>query len=191
MIIRPLDRASVSRRPTAVADERGAGTIGFSGDSPAIAPREALVHVEVLPGLTVVRARADALIRRGDERLRCAGDDGQSVDDLSARFGVKRTTIVENLKRYCESGGRIDPAQLIGCSQLSESDRERILQVFQRLGLERLAPVHQELEGTVSYEELHLLRVYLLARRPPQTDEIYGTKDIPISLAASVPAPRF
>jgi hypothetical protein len=42
--------------------------------------------------------------------------------------------------------------------------RCRVLETFDRLGLERLARVHQALSGAVAYDELHLLRLYALCR---------------------------
>jgi ATP-dependent DNA helicase RecQ len=45
---------------------------------------------------------------------------------------------------------------------LPEPERARVLNAFERLGRERLAPVHETLSGAVPYEELHLLRLYLL-----------------------------
>ena len=42
--------------------------------------------------------------------------------------------------------------------------RRRVLETFGRLGLELLAPVHQVLSGEVGYDELHLLRLYVLCR---------------------------
>ena len=37
-----------------------------------------------------------------------------------------------------------------------------MLAVFEELGPERLAPVYDALEGSVPYEELHVMRLYYL-----------------------------
>lgn len=47
---------------------------------------------------------------------------------------------------------------------MPEPERARVLIAFERLGRERLTPVHEALSGAVRYEELHLLRLYLLLR---------------------------
>ncbi len=84
---------------------------------------------------------------------------GQSLEELAARFGVKRETIVQNLQRFCDAGHRLDSDRLLQASTLSPADRERVFAAFARLGHERLAPIHEALGGAVPYEQLHLLRL--------------------------------
>ena len=89
---------------------------------------------------------------------------GQSLDELAARFAVKRGTILQNLQRYTDAGNRLDADRILQCSKLSADKRERALRVFGQLGHERLGPAHDALGGSVSYEELHLLRLHLKCR---------------------------
>jgi hypothetical protein len=49
-------------------------------------------------------------------------------------------------------------------SHLSDEERARAIEAFERQGCECLAPVHASLSGTIPYQELHLLRLYLLCR---------------------------
>jgi hypothetical protein len=49
-------------------------------------------------------------------------------------------------------------------SGLSEALRAQVLAAFERLGTARLTPVYEAMAGPVSYEELRLLQVFLLAR---------------------------
>jgi hypothetical protein len=58
----------------------------------------------------------------------------------------------------------LDADRVIGHCTLSSDDRERALAAFRELGHEWLGPVHDGLGGSVSYEELHLLRLYLTCR---------------------------
>jgi ATP-dependent DNA helicase RecQ len=88
---------------------------------------------------------------------------GQSLNAIAARFGVRTKTVTENLSRFQEAGGKIDAARLLRECSLAEPDRRSAIQAFQRFGLERLAPVHQALNGRVPYSELHVLRLYLRA----------------------------
>jgi superfamily II DNA helicase RecQ len=87
---------------------------------------------------------------------------GLTLDDIAARYSVQRETAITNLQRFREDGGRIDPEQLLASSKLPEAERRRVLEAFERLGTERLAPVHEALGGAVGYDELHLLRLYAL-----------------------------
>jgi ATP-dependent DNA helicase RecQ len=99
--------------------------------------------------------------KRRFEEVGEAFASGCSIDELEARFACKRGTIFQNLQRYCDSGSRIDAARLLQASALSFAERERVLSEFKRLGCERLAPIHEALDGRVPYEELHLLRLWL------------------------------
>jgi ATP-dependent DNA helicase RecQ len=89
---------------------------------------------------------------------------GQSLDELAARLAVKRGTILQHLQRYCDAGNRLDADRVLQCSTLSADERRRALAVFRELGHEWLGPVHDALGGSVPYDELHLLRLYLTCR---------------------------
>ena len=49
-------------------------------------------------------------------------------------------------------------------SSLTEDQRQSVLSSFARLGTERLRPVFEDLNGTIPYEELKLLRLHHLCR---------------------------
>lgn len=87
---------------------------------------------------------------------------GLSIAELQERWSVTSTTIVDNLHKYLQAGGALDPARLLAESRLPEPEREQALAAFRRLGPERLDPVNAALRGRVSYPELHLLRLYVL-----------------------------
>lgn len=89
---------------------------------------------------------------------------GESVDALAVRLAVKRGTILQHLQRFCDAGNRLDADRVLQCSTLSADQRDRALAAFSELGHEWLGPVHETLGGSVPYEELHLLRLYLTCR---------------------------
>ena len=90
--------------------------------------------------------------------------EGEGLEQIAQHYGILPETVIQNLCRFHEAGGVLDPARLIATSDLSEGDRARVLRAFERLGHARLAPVHEALSGEVPYAELHLLRLYLLCR---------------------------
>ena len=99
----------------------------------------------------------------GKRRFQEVGEQfaaGQSLDGISERYGIKRETAIQHLQQFHESGGQLDASRLLALSRLSEPDRGRVLAAFEQLGMERLAPVYEALSGAISYEELHLLRLY-------------------------------
>ena len=104
---------------------------------------------------------------RRHEEIGAAFAAGQSLDELAAHFGIKPGTALQNLMRFAESGGKVDGERLLRGSRLAEPERERVLRAFKQFGLERLGPVHEALGGTVSYEELHLLRLWLKCQPAP------------------------
>jgi ATP-dependent DNA helicase RecQ len=105
-------------------------------------------------------------VKRRHEEVGEAFAAGQSLDQLAARYAVKRGTILQHLQRYCDAGNRLDANRVLQCSRLSLAEREPALTVFNRLGHERVGPVHEALRGSVPYEELHLLRLYLRCQEP-------------------------
>lgn len=84
---------------------------------------------------------------------------GQSLADLQALYGVKRSTIITHLRNYMQNGGVIDADRLCRECTLPPDVQARVFQVFDELGSERLTPVYEALEGRVDYEDLHLLRL--------------------------------
>ena len=93
---------------------------------------------------------------------------GASLLELMALYGVKQNTIVGHLYTYAGAGGSLDSARVRALSQLPPDLQEQVLTHFQTLGNERLSPVFDALGGAVSYDELHVLRLYnALTRRNP------------------------
>jgi ATP-dependent DNA helicase RecQ len=86
---------------------------------------------------------------------------GESLEELAKRFDIKRETVIQNLARFVESGGKLNPTRLLACSRLSQGEQKRVFETLKQLGCERLGPVHDALGASVSYEELHLLRLWL------------------------------
>ena len=84
---------------------------------------------------------------------------GQSVDELAATYSVKRQTIISHLGKYSQMGHELPLERLQAESSLELEGQTAVLQTMSDLGPERLSPIFQALDGQVSYEELHLMRV--------------------------------
>ncbi|HWQ91556.1 MAG TPA: helix-turn-helix domain-containing protein, partial [Clostridia bacterium] len=91
---------------------------------------------------------------------------GETLTEIATAYGINVQTVSAHLYCFVQNGGRVDPQRILKYSRLPPATRERALAAFQLLGLERLSPVYKTLEGAVSYSELHLLRLYLIARGP-------------------------
>jgi ATP-dependent DNA helicase RecQ len=91
--------------------------------------------------------------------------DGLTIDEIAARYHTQTGTVVSHLVDYQQLSGGLDPGFILAASRLAEEEKGRVLEAFGRLGTERLAPIREALGASVSYEELHLLRLYVLCRQ--------------------------
>jgi ATP-dependent DNA helicase RecQ len=90
--------------------------------------------------------------------------DGESLDEIAGRFNVKRQTVITNLAKYVESGNGIDGDRLQAESAIAPPQQAQVLAAFDEHGDSALRPIFDAMNGQVSYDELHLLRlVYRLA----------------------------
>jgi ATP-dependent DNA helicase RecQ len=69
-------------------------------------------------------------------------------------------TVVGHLSRYAAEGNALRPAGLKEAASLSQEQVDDVMTRFENRGADFLKPVFDELNGTVSYEELRLLRLY-------------------------------
>ncbi len=90
---------------------------------------------------------------------------GQSIEQLMDRYGVLRGTIVNHLLTYTRSLGPIRCNDLLQETELDPAVQQKVLALFDTLGTDTLAPIHKSLDQTVSYNDLHILRLYHLNAR--------------------------
>ncbi len=90
-------------------------------------------------------------------------ENGESVADLSSSLKVKDNTIYNHLYKYAQLGNKLNKAErLIDEAGLSENQATEGLVAFEAHGSERLKPVYEALNEVLTYEQLHLLRVFYL-----------------------------
>ncbi len=89
---------------------------------------------------------------------------GYSVAQLQAQYGVERSTILGHLARFHQQGGAVDGERVLAASRLTAEQQAQVLALFDDLGAEALSPVFQALNGSISYEELHVMRVAYMSR---------------------------
>jgi ATP-dependent DNA helicase RecQ len=53
---------------------------------------------------------------------------------------------------------------MLALSQLSAEQQKQVLAAFAELGVEALSPVFRALGEAISYDELHLLRLYAVTK---------------------------
>jgi len=85
---------------------------------------------------------------------------GHGVAEIGEIFGIKVATVANHLWEAVQDGASIDPAPLLAETGLAAADQARVLQAFRDLGAERLRPVYDALGETISFDVLHLLRLF-------------------------------
>lgn len=114
------------------------------------------------PGTT--RRKQPRTTRRRHHEVGEAFNDGESIEQLTNRFGVKPGTIISHLEKYRLEGNPIRSDGILEASELTREQQEQVFQTFKKEGSEMLRPVFDALNETVSYEELRLMRLYLMVR---------------------------
>ncbi|GAB6057401.1 DNA helicase RecQ [Desulfonatronum parangueonense] len=92
-------------------------------------------------------------------------ESGQSIAQICAMFKVKSATIVNHLWQAVLAGQSVRGDVLEDQITLPQDVRQRVLDAFAEHGPERLRPVFDALQGAVSYDDLHLMRLYVVLNR--------------------------
>ncbi len=85
--------------------------------------------------------------------------EGKSLDAIAEHYNVKRQTVITNLVKYVEAGNVIDGERLQGESTLPAAQQTQVLTAFDEQGDSALRPIFDAMNGQVSYDDLHLLRL--------------------------------
>jgi ATP-dependent DNA helicase RecQ len=94
-----------------------------------------------------------------------AYQEGQSISSLASQFKVKDGTIINHLYRYAQDGHKFaQPTLLLEQSALDQVQIDAALAAFAEHSHERLKPVYDSLNEQVSYDQLHLLRIYFVSQ---------------------------
>lgn len=102
----------------------------------------------------------------GKKRYEQVGEafrDGRSISDLMQESGVRKQTIIRHLLDYVRDGNTIPADNLLQDVSISPQEQQEVLEAFHRLGTDLLAPVFDALNGRISYNDLHLMRLYILS----------------------------
>ena len=92
-------------------------------------------------------------------------NSGSSLKSLVDKYNVKRQTILTHLFKYIQEGNSIRSDELLTASELSDEQKEKVLEAFKDLGTEMLRPVFDLFNQEISYDELHLLRLYYISKK--------------------------
>lgn len=102
----------------------------------------------------------------GKKRHEAIGEmynSGKSIEEIAADFNIKTPTVIDHLFKYYQDGNTLTSNAVIQESQLSESRKEKAISAFKKSGTEFLKPVFEMLNEEISYDELRIIRLYVLA----------------------------
>ncbi|MCF8259294.1 MAG: DNA helicase RecQ [Melioribacteraceae bacterium] len=92
-------------------------------------------------------------------------NSGNSISDIMAETKYKKSTILKHMLDYISEGTPLSTDRLLNESTLSPEKQKLVLDKFDELGTEKLAPVYDALKNKVDYNELHLLRLYHISKK--------------------------
>jgi len=90
-------------------------------------------------------------------------NDGSSLKEISSKYKIQLRTVLDNLMQYVKSGEEIREDDFLEASSLDIEAREKVLWSLKTNGCEFLKPIFDEFNGSVSYDEISILRLYYIA----------------------------
>ncbi|MEW6402731.1 MAG: RecQ family ATP-dependent DNA helicase, partial [Chloroflexota bacterium] len=91
---------------------------------------------------------------------------GEGIESLRERYQVSLGTIVDHLTRYAAAGNRLrSSGEFQEHASTSKENQEAAFAAFSELGTDFLKPVHDKLNGALSYDQLKILRVIFLCQQ--------------------------
>ena len=119
---------------------------------------------KVLPG----SPKKSAAQKTGKPRHIHIGDifnSGRSIAEIMDIFNIKLPTVIDHLNRYVNEGFALRSDEIFALSTLALDQKNVVLKAFDKCGSEYLKPAFDALNGSVSYEDLKILRLYYLAEK--------------------------
>jgi ATP-dependent DNA helicase RecQ len=111
-------------------------------------------------------------VKSGDKRqpkhilIGEAYNAGASIQELMELFDVQQGTILNHLSKYILEGYSLCSSEFLVLPDLTKDLVQKVMRAFQAMGTEYLKPIYEELDGTVNYDNLKLLRLYYLTNLP-------------------------
>ncbi len=89
---------------------------------------------------------------------------GTGVAEIAEMFAIQPKTVINHLWEAVQAGESIGAEPLLPLCTLPAEQQERTLRTFAELGTGALRPVYDALGEAVPWDELHILRLYAVAR---------------------------
>jgi ATP-dependent DNA helicase RecQ len=90
--------------------------------------------------------------------------NGKPIPDIAADLGVKNSTVLSHLLKVVQGGRPLPAAGFRQLSTLSAAEQNQVLAAFAEQGPDFLRPIYDTFEQSISYDELHILRLVYLCQ---------------------------
>ena len=90
-------------------------------------------------------------------------NSGRSIQEIMDIFNIKQNTVIDHLTKYVIQGHELRCGEILTLSRLPQEQKTIVLKAFDKCGSKYLRPAYDALDGTVSYDDLKILRLYYLA----------------------------
>ena len=95
-----------------------------------------------------------------------AFNTGQTIADLMQQYGVQLGTILDHLAAFAQDGNPLRQSnEFLSLLNIPDDQQAAALQAYEQLGTKYLRPVFDQLGGTLTYEDLKILRLHFLSRQ--------------------------
>ncbi|MCA9929307.1 MAG: helix-turn-helix domain-containing protein, partial [Anaerolineales bacterium] len=89
---------------------------------------------------------------------------GQSVPELVAQFAVKQSTVINHLWKGVQDGRELRPTNFLQLTNLTNEQQDQAFTAFTEHGTDRLRPIFDALHETVTFDDLHVLRLHYILK---------------------------
>ncbi len=89
-------------------------------------------------------------------------NEGISINSLMDKYNVHKQTIISNLYKYVTEVKKVRTDGLAETIYFDNEIKEEIINAFKELGTEKLIPVFEKLNGRITYDNLHIMRLLFL-----------------------------
>ncbi len=105
-------------------------------------------------------------VKEGGKRYESCGEKfnkGMTFSEIAAETKYKRSTIINHLFEYGEENKLQNPERLLEESLIPETEREEILNLFDKIGIDKGEEISSAIKKKIKPDEIRLLEIYYLA----------------------------
>lgn len=88
-----------------------------------------------------------------------AYQSGARIEDILNEYNFKLGTFLSHLNTYARDGNKVNTDSLLPFLQINSEVQKIVLKLLEKLGTDLLRPVYDELNETVSYNDLQIMRL--------------------------------